>query len=233
MTLGYFSDKVVEWLYENYSELAGSILYEFTTCQRPNGTVYGTAGTCRKGTEIEQRRQESITHLNTTLASLRDKRDKSPEEGRDRINRLITKLETDLKAIQGVKGAEKKSTGVGSRATSQDLTRNPRDTSSMTPERSQNKEYGFYGTTQYANPKEVEERWRNASRGIQSQGVLPIHARRLLDASWGRHLANELGKTPTDKVLNTVQRKLEKRGSPERKHFLKMLRIVTQEDYED
>jgi len=45
MSLGYFSDEVVEWLYENYSELAGSILYEFTTCQRPNGTVYGTAGT--------------------------------------------------------------------------------------------------------------------------------------------------------------------------------------------
>jgi hypothetical protein len=88
MSLGYFSDEVVEWLYENYSELAGSILYEFTTCQRPNGTVYGTAGTCRKGTEIEQRRQESITHLNTTLASLRDKRDKSPEESRSRINRL-------------------------------------------------------------------------------------------------------------------------------------------------
>jgi hypothetical protein len=233
MSLGYFSNDTVEWLYENYSELAGSILYEFTTCQRPNGTVYGTAGTCRKGTEIEQRRQESITHLNTTLASLRDKRDKSPEESRSRINRLIAKLETDLKAIQGVKGAEKKSTGVGSRATGQDPIRNPGDASSMTPERSQNKEYGFYGTTQYANPKEVEERWRHASRGIQSQGVPPIYARRLLDASWGRHLANELGKTPTDKVWKTVQEKLEKRGSPERKHFLKMLRMVTQEDYED
>jgi hypothetical protein len=233
MSLGYFSDEVVEWLYENYSELAGSILYEFTTCQRPNGTVYGTAGTCRKGSEIEQRRQESITHLNTTLASLRNKRDNSPEESRSRVNRLITKLETDLKAIQGVKGAEKKSTGVGSRATGQDPIRNPVDHSAMTPEKTQNETYGFYGTTRDAKPKEVEKRWRHASRAIQSQGVLPIYARRLLDASWGRHLANELGKTPTDKVWKTVQEMLEKRDSPERRDFLKILRMVTREDYED
>ncbi len=226
MSLGYFSDEVVEWLYENYSELAGSILYEFTTCQRPNGTVYGTAGTCRKGTEIEQRRQESITHLNTTLASLRDKRDKSPEESRSRINRLITKLETDLKAIQGVKGAEKKSTGVGSRATGQDPIRNPVDHSSMTPEKTQNETYGFYGTTRDAKPKEVEKRWRHASRAIQSQGVTPKYARRLLDASWGRHLANELEKTPTDKVWKTVQEMLEKPGTAQRRDFEEMWKRV-------
>lgn len=226
MSLGYFSDEVVEWLYENYSELAGSILYEFTTCQRPNGTVYGTAGTCRKGTEIEQRRQESITHLNTTLASLRDKRDKSPEESRGRINRLITKLETDLSSIQGVKGAEKKSTGAGSRTTSQDPIRNPVDHSAMAPEKTQNETYGFYGTTRDAKPKEVEKRWRHASRGIQSQGVLPIYARRLLDSTWGRHLANELERTPTDRVWNTVQEMLEKPNTAQRRDFENMWKRV-------
>jgi hypothetical protein len=46
-------------------------------------------------------------------------------------------------------------------------------------------------------------------------------------------LANELGKTPTDKVWKTVQEMLEKRDSPERRDFLKMLRMVTREDYED
>lgn len=227
MSLGYFSDEVVEWLYENYSELAGSILYEFTTCQRPNGTIYGTSGTCRKGSEIEQRRQESITHLNTTLASLRDKRDKSPEESRSRINRLITKLETDLKAIQGVKGAEKKSTEVGSKATSQEPFRNPVDHSAMTPEKTQNEMFGFYGTTRIKNPKKVEKRWRMASRAIQSQGVLPVYAQRLLDSKWGRHLAEELEKTPTDIVWKKVQEMLEKPDSPERRDFLKMLKTVT------
>jgi hypothetical protein len=233
MLLGYFSDEVVEWLYENYSELAGSILYEFTTCQRPNGTVYGTAGTCRKGTEIEQRRQESITHLNTTLASLRDKRDKSPEESRSRINRLIAKLETDLKAIQGVKGAEKKSTGVGSRATGQDPVRNPVDHSAMTPEKTRNETSGFYGATRVKNPKKVENRWRLASRAIQSQGVLPLHARRLLDSEWGRQLAKEAEGLLTQSLWQWLQGKLEKPDSALRRDFEKMLRIVTREDYED
>jgi hypothetical protein len=235
MSLGYFSDEVVEWLYENYSELAGSILYEFTTCQRPNGTVYGTAGTCRKGTEIEQRRQESINHLNTTLASLRNKRDKSPEESRSRINRLITKLETDLKAIQGVKEAEKKSTGAGSRATSQDLTRNPVDHSATMPEKTRNETSGFYGATRarVKDPERVEKRWRLASRAIQSQGVLPLHARRLLDSEWGRQLAKEAEGLLTQSLWQRLQGKLEKPDSALRRDFEKMLRIVTREDYED
>jgi hypothetical protein len=62
---GHFSDKALA----NYNQLVGELqgadfaegeTYDFTRCVRPNGTVYGTKGTCRKGTEVgEKEKAES------------------------------------------------------------------------------------------------------------------------------------------------------------------------------
>jgi hypothetical protein len=38
---------------ENFSET----LFDFTTCIRPDGSAYGTGGTCRKGTPGEARKE--------------------------------------------------------------------------------------------------------------------------------------------------------------------------------
>ena len=32
--------------------------YQFTACQRPNGTVYGTGGKCRKGVEVDSKEEK-------------------------------------------------------------------------------------------------------------------------------------------------------------------------------
>ena len=38
------------------SSILGSF-YDFTACQRPNGTVYGTGGKCRKGVEVNPKQE--------------------------------------------------------------------------------------------------------------------------------------------------------------------------------
>ena len=47
--LGYFTDNSVERVRELLTEV-----HDFTRCERPNGTHYGTAGRCRKGVEVGQ-----------------------------------------------------------------------------------------------------------------------------------------------------------------------------------
>ena len=54
--LGSFSKKALDLFQEAQSEsmfleFSEGSIYDFTTCIRPNGTAYGTAGKCRKGTE--------------------------------------------------------------------------------------------------------------------------------------------------------------------------------------
>jgi len=53
--LGYFDPKAVELFQNNFSEnlefSEDTESYDFTTCQRPDGSFYGTSGQCRKGKE--------------------------------------------------------------------------------------------------------------------------------------------------------------------------------------
>jgi hypothetical protein len=37
--------------------------YDFTTCERPNGSRYGTGGKCRKGTEVSAEEKSAINQL--------------------------------------------------------------------------------------------------------------------------------------------------------------------------
>lgn len=39
------------------SEILGGF-YDYTACQRPNGTVYGTGGKCRKGVEVDPKEEK-------------------------------------------------------------------------------------------------------------------------------------------------------------------------------
>lgn len=52
---GYFSDNSLDSYRILIAELQGEDFaegaYDFTRCVKPDGTVYGTAGQCRKGTE--------------------------------------------------------------------------------------------------------------------------------------------------------------------------------------
>jgi len=42
-------------------------VYDFTRCVRPNGTAYGTGGTCRKGTEGAAQEKKAINDLGSML----------------------------------------------------------------------------------------------------------------------------------------------------------------------
>ena len=41
----------------DYSEAE---MFDFKRCLRPNGSVYGTGGTCRKGTETDEEDEEDV-----------------------------------------------------------------------------------------------------------------------------------------------------------------------------
>ncbi len=54
--LGYFTDNSVERVRELLTEV-----HDFTRCERPNGTHYGTAGRCKKGVEVNrENKKENI-----------------------------------------------------------------------------------------------------------------------------------------------------------------------------
>ena len=60
--LGHFDDKAVELFKANFSESTEfsekDEAYDFTRCQRPDGSVYGTSGQCRKGTPTSDKAPE-------------------------------------------------------------------------------------------------------------------------------------------------------------------------------
>jgi len=45
-------------------------LYDFTRCERPNGSTYGTGGRCRKGVEIEDAEETLSSHRSSSPAGL-------------------------------------------------------------------------------------------------------------------------------------------------------------------
>lgn len=57
MSMGYAEDVAQEVS----AMLTGS--YDFTTCERPNGSRYGTGGKCRKGTEVSAEEKDVINQL--------------------------------------------------------------------------------------------------------------------------------------------------------------------------
>jgi len=57
MSMGYSEDVALEVS----SMLDGT--YDFTTCERPNGSRYGTGGKCRKGTEVSADEMSAIDQL--------------------------------------------------------------------------------------------------------------------------------------------------------------------------
>lgn len=225
--LGSYSQESLKWLQENYGEFLNSRLYDFVSCQRPDGSVYGTAGTCRKGSEIERRREESIKHLNNSLALLKEKRDNAPPEHKPRITRLIDKLEADLKAIQGESKLKNTPTQSGTKNVAK------KDLSHLKPEKSRNDSYGFMGSSREYHSSGLQERWKEASKGLQTQGIHPTHARRILDSPWGRHLADELGSAPNSEVKSRVENMLKNQSSFGRREFNKLIKKVMAEGYDD
>lgn len=49
----------------SFSEVAE--IFEFTTCERPNGSRYGTSGKCRKGSEVSSDEMEAIDQLSKLI----------------------------------------------------------------------------------------------------------------------------------------------------------------------
>ena len=66
---GNFSPEVIEFFAEvvgeeNFSET----LFDFATCERPDGSRYGTSGHCRKGTQVESEGKASSGGFNVETA---------------------------------------------------------------------------------------------------------------------------------------------------------------------
>ena len=53
----------------NFGEVRGEYIenYDYTRCVRPNGTAYGTGGTCRKGTPEEKEEHDALSQLQQML----------------------------------------------------------------------------------------------------------------------------------------------------------------------
>ena len=65
---GSFSDESVQAFKAVMSDLHGldyseAEMFDFTRCVRPNGSVYGTGGTCRKGTQTDKNEQDAMSQL--------------------------------------------------------------------------------------------------------------------------------------------------------------------------
>ena len=73
-TFGKFSDSAIVDFSEEMAER-----FDFTRCQRPNGTFYGTSGTCRKGAEVGPRE----------MAALK----KAAKGGNERAQQALDKIE--------------------------------------------------------------------------------------------------------------------------------------------
>lgn len=60
--LGHFDDKALELFKANFSESTEfsekDEAYDFARCQRPDGSIYGTSGQCRKGTPTSDKAPE-------------------------------------------------------------------------------------------------------------------------------------------------------------------------------
>lgn len=61
MSMGYSEDVAIE--------VAAMLddTFDFTTCERPNGSRYGTSGKCRKGTEVSSDEMEAIDQLSKLI----------------------------------------------------------------------------------------------------------------------------------------------------------------------
>lgn len=69
--LGSFNEEALEKYAEKAAEKAvfsfsEGDLYDFTRCVRPDGSAYGTGGSCRKGTEGEKEIKEKAAKKETT-----------------------------------------------------------------------------------------------------------------------------------------------------------------------
>lgn len=85
--------------------------------------------------------------------------------------------------------------------------------------KSQNKDWGFYGTAKgyLKNSDDISELWSKVSVAIMAIGKLtPTEARLLLDSRWGRHIADQYAKeikTGIDEFIlafDTTKAKLKK-----------------------
>ena len=115
---GYFSEKALERFAEmaaqvQPAEFAEGDTYDFTRCVRPNGTAYGTAGKCRKGTE-EEKIEEPGTRKKKVLEANMSKSTKQAVEG------LSKKVSDYLKSTQ--KSPVKSKSVEGEKKTSDETT---------------------------------------------------------------------------------------------------------------
>lgn len=74
--------------------------YEFATCERPNGSRYGTAGKCRKGSEVSTEQSTAKKSSQATLDNLlkqeREARDKGDTETARKLMRKHMNLVKEL-----------------------------------------------------------------------------------------------------------------------------------------
>jgi len=77
--------------------------YDFTTCERPNGSRYGTGGKCRKGTEVSAEEKSAINQLADLLPEgekILDSSGKSHTAGATPRDNKIESLRNKIKEAQ-------------------------------------------------------------------------------------------------------------------------------------
>jgi hypothetical protein len=76
-------------MYGSFSEAALKDFYDFTRCVRPNGTVYGTGGKCRKGVEQKADNKDSRKERrDKILAQIGHHKDSPPNTLRENLETL-------------------------------------------------------------------------------------------------------------------------------------------------
>jgi hypothetical protein len=116
--MGHFNEEALQLYHNLCAEKEGidfseEEVYDFTRCVRPNGTFYGTAGRCRKGTETapaekkvaepraKSSRSENITKIRNLVKEQKQKgatrRQLKSLRGKQQIEERTRKLEGEAK----------------------------------------------------------------------------------------------------------------------------------------
>ena len=70
--------------------------YDFTTCERPNGSRYGTAGKCRKGSEVSTEQSTAKKSSQATLDNLLKQEQEARDKGDTETARKLMREHMDL-----------------------------------------------------------------------------------------------------------------------------------------
>jgi len=127
----------------DFGEVRGEYIenYDYTRCVRPNGTAYGTGGTCRKGTPAEKEEHDALSQL----------------------QQMLPKGEKIVTSSGGVFGKETKESSKSSGETSKTLA-----SANVQPHEMSKEQYNSYRAEE--RRKAIEEWNKKGNKGLPPSG---------------------------------------------------------------